>query len=80
MTKKEGIDAISPKVTSCYQEVFIIWGLDQRKLQALSNTEGVLVLGPNTVIRKDPFVPIPPARNWGQGPVLEGVLPQGRLS
>jgi hypothetical protein len=67
-------------MTSCYQKVFVFWGLGQRKLQALGNTEAVPSLGLNTVIRKDPFVPIPPARNWGQRPVLEGVLPQGRLS
>jgi hypothetical protein len=46
----------------------------------LSNPEGVPGLGLNTVIRKDPFIPIPPACDWGQGPVLEGILPQGRLS
>jgi hypothetical protein len=33
----------------------------------------------STVVRKHPFVPISPAHNWGQRPVLEGVLPQGRL-
>jgi hypothetical protein len=37
-------------------------------------------LGPGTLIREDSLVPILPARNWGQGPVLEGILPQGRLS
>jgi hypothetical protein len=80
MTKKEGIDAILPKMTSCYQEVFVFCGLGQRKFQALVNTEAVPGLGLNTVICKDPFIPIPPAYNWGQRPVLEGVLPQGRLS
>jgi hypothetical protein len=80
VTKEEGIDAILPKMTGCYQKIFIFWGLGQRKLQALSNPEGVPSLGLNTVVRKDPFVPIPPARNWRQRPVLEGILPQGRLS
>jgi hypothetical protein len=67
-------------MTSRYQKVFVFRGLSQRKLQALSNPEAVPSLFLNTVIRKDPFVPIPPARNWGQRLVLEGVLPQGRLS
>jgi hypothetical protein len=80
VTKKEGVDVISPEVASRYQNVFVFGGLGQRKLQALSNMEGIPVLGPDTFIRKNSFVPIPPARNWGQGPVLEGVLPQGRLS
>jgi hypothetical protein len=51
-----------------------------RVLQALSNTEGIPVLGPDAFIRNNSCVPIPPARDWGQGPVLEGVLPQGWLS
>jgi hypothetical protein len=46
----------------------------------LSNPEGVPSLGLNIVVRKDPLVPIHPARNWGQRPVLEGILPQRRLS
>jgi hypothetical protein len=50
-------------MTGCYQKIFIFWGLGQRELQALSNPEGVPSLGLNTVIHKDPFVPIPPARN-----------------
>jgi hypothetical protein len=45
----------------------------------LSNAEAVPSLGLGTVIRKHPLVPISLARNWGQRPVLEGVLPQGRL-
>jgi hypothetical protein len=45
----------------------------------LSNTEAVPSLGLGTVVRKHPFVPISPVRNWGQRPVLEGILPQGRL-
>jgi hypothetical protein len=67
-------------MTGGNQEVFVFRGLDQRELQTLSNPEGVPSLGLNTVVRKDPFVPIPPARYWGQRPVLEGILPQGRLS
>jgi hypothetical protein len=67
-------------VASRYQKVFVFGGLGQRKLQALSNTEGIPVLGPDTFVQKNSFVPIPPAGNWGQEPVLEGVLPQGRLS
>jgi hypothetical protein len=80
VTKKEGVDAISPKVAGHYQKIFVFGGLGQRQLQALSNTEGIPVLGPDTLIRKNSFVPIPPARIWGKGPVLEGVLPLGRLS
>jgi hypothetical protein len=67
-------------MTGDYQEIFVFRGLSQRELQTLSNPEGVPSLGLNTVVRKDPLVPIPPARNWGQRPVLEGILPQGRLS
>jgi hypothetical protein len=67
-------------MTGGYQEVFIFWGLGQRELQTLTNLEGVPSLGLSTVVRKDPLVPIPPARNWGQRPVLEGILPQRRLS
>jgi hypothetical protein len=67
-------------MTGSYQEIFVFQGLGQRELQTLSNPEGVPSLGLNTVVRKDPLVPIPLARNWGQRPVLEGILPQGRLS
>jgi hypothetical protein len=80
MTKKEGVDAIGPEVASFYQEVFVFGGLGQRQLQALSNAEGIPVLGPGTLIRKDSLVPILPACDWGQGPVLKSILPQGRLS
>jgi hypothetical protein len=45
----------------------------------LSNTEAVPSLGLDTIICKHPFVPASLACNWGQRPVLEGVLPQGRL-
>jgi hypothetical protein len=76
----EGIDTICPKMTGGYQEVFVFRGLGQRKLQTLSNPEGVPSLGLNTVVRKDPLVPIPPACYWGQRPVLEGILPHGSLS
>jgi hypothetical protein len=67
-------------MTGGNQEVFVFQGLGLRELQTLSNSEGVPKLGLNTVVRKDPLIPIPPARNWGQGPVLESVLPQGTLS
>jgi hypothetical protein len=67
-------------VASRYQKIFVFGGLGQRQFQALSNSEGILVLGPDTLIRKNSFVPILPARNWGQGLVLEGILPQGRFS
>jgi hypothetical protein len=67
-------------MTGGYQEIFVFRGLRQRELQTLSNPEGVPSLGLNTVVRKDLLVSIPPARNWGQGLVLEGILPQGRLS
>jgi hypothetical protein len=66
-------------MTSGYEEVFVFRGLSQRELQALSNPKGVPSLGLNTVVRKDPLVLIPPARNWGQRPVPEGILPQRRL-
>jgi hypothetical protein len=66
-------------VTGSNQEVFVLRGLGQRELQTLSNSEGVPKLGLGTVVRKDPLIPIPPARNWGQGPVIESVLPQGGL-
>jgi hypothetical protein len=79
VTKKEGIDTILPKMTGNNQEVFIFRGLGQRELQTLSNPEGVRSLGLSTVVRKDPLIPIPPARNWGQRPVLESILAQGRL-
>jgi hypothetical protein len=55
MPKEEGIDAVWPKMTSCYQKVFVFWGLGQRKLQALGNMEAIPSLGLNTVIRKDPL-------------------------
>jgi hypothetical protein len=67
-------------MTGGYHEVFVSWGLSQRELQTLSNSEGVPSLGLSTVVRKDPLIPIPLARNWGQRPVLESILPQGRLS
>jgi hypothetical protein len=65
-------------VASRYQEVFVFWGLGQRQLQALSNTEGIPVLGPSTLVCKDPLVPIFPACDWGQGSVLESILPLRR--
>jgi hypothetical protein len=80
VTKEEGVDAICPEVASRYQKIFVFGGIGQRQLQALSNAKGIPVLGPDALIRKNSYVPIPPARNWGQRPVLEGVLPQGRLS
>jgi hypothetical protein len=79
VTKKEGVDTILPEVANCYQEVFVFGGLGQRQLQALSNAEGIPVLGPGTLIRKNSLVPISPACNWGQRPVLESILPLGGL-
>jgi hypothetical protein len=73
VTKEEGVDAILPEVASRYQEVFVLWGLGQGQLQALSNAESVPVLGSGTLICEDSLVPIFPA--WGQGPVLESILP-----
>jgi hypothetical protein len=32
-----------------------------------------------TIICKHPFVPVSLACNWGQGPVLESILPQRGL-
>jgi hypothetical protein len=67
-------------MTGGNQEIFVFRGLGQRELQTLSNPEGVPSLGLNTVVLKDPLVPISPTHYWGQRPVLEGILPQGRLS
>jgi hypothetical protein len=40
--------------------------------------KGIPVLGPGTLVYKNPPVPIFPACDWGQGPVLESILPLRR--
>jgi hypothetical protein len=75
MNKEEGINTVRPKMTGCYQKIFIFWGLGLRKLQTLSNTETFPSLGLGAIICKHPFAPVSPACNWGQGPILESMLP-----
>jgi hypothetical protein len=71
MTKEESIDAVRPKMTGCYQKIFIFWGLGQRELQALSNPEGVPSLGLNTVIHKDPLYQFLQPTIGGKGQFLK---------
>jgi hypothetical protein len=41
----------------------------------MRNTKVVPVFGLGAVIIKYPLILISPACDWGQGPVLEGILP-----
>jgi hypothetical protein len=43
----------------------------------LSDAEAVPIAGLGAIICKYPLIPISPACNWGQRPVLESILPQG---
>jgi hypothetical protein len=50
-------------MASCYQKIFVLWGLSQRKLQTLSDAKAVPSFGLGTIIYKYPFIPISPACN-----------------
>jgi hypothetical protein len=41
----------------------------------MSNAKAVPIACLDAVIIKHPLVPVSPACNWGQGPVLESILP-----
>jgi hypothetical protein len=41
----------------------------------MSNAKAVPIARLDAVIIKHPLVPVSPAYNWGQRPVLEGILP-----
>jgi hypothetical protein len=42
--------------------------------QTLGDAKAIPIAGFSTVIIKHSFIPVSPTCNWGQGPVLEGIL------
>jgi hypothetical protein len=42
----------------------------------MGNTEIVPIAGLYAFIFKYPLIPVPPARDWGQRPILKGILPR----
>jgi hypothetical protein len=75
VAKNKGISAIRPKMAGCNQKVFIFGCFSQRLFQTMSNAKAVPIACIGAVIIKHPLVPVSPACNWGQGPVLESILP-----